>query len=290
MIDLELMKSICCLNDEDLEENLINFLFSNSYKGHIQHLKGSFIMAEGDLPICLIAHVDTVFTFPPRKDDFFYDQEKQILWSPYGSGFDDRAGITMIIQLILKGYHPSIIFTFDEEVSGEGAKDLISYYKTCPFKCNALIELDRMNEKDCVFYQCDNKNFVKYIESFGFKEAQGSFTDISFIAPRWKIAATNLSIGYLDEHTISERLNLSWYNQTFEKLIAILDNSKNMKFYKYIPKKIQNISHLGNRTTCFLCGAPLWKKKIKITENNGIQFYCCENCYDVYYNNNFDNF
>lgn len=289
MVDLQLMKSICNLNDDDLGENLLDFLIANNYDEYT-YSKGNYIMGQGDLPICLIAHIDTVFAYTPNKDSFLYDQEKQILWSPYGSGFDDRAGIAMIIQLILHGYKPSVIFTFDEEVGGEGAKTLITECKTCPIKnCKALIELDRANEKDCVFYQCENRDFVKYIEGFGFVEAQGTFTDISFLAPAWKIAAVNLSIGYIDEHTTSERLNLIWYNQTFKKLMSILDNSQDMKFYKYIPKKVQHIMQLGSRNKCFLCNAPLWKKKKKVKENN-VEFYCCEECYDEYYNDFLDIF
>lgn len=279
----ELLKTICSLKTETLEFTLIDFLTKKGYSTPINK-QGQYIIAEGTLPICLIAHLDTVFSTPPEEDNFLYDNEKNILWSPYGSGFDDRAGVTMIIKLILNGYYPSVIFTLGEETGGIGATQLINDFKKCPFlKCNALIELDRMGEKDCVFYNCNNINFKKYIESFGFEEALGTFTDISIIAPVWKIAAVNLSVGYLDEHSFAERLNLYWYYNIFQKIESILKNSSKMKFYKYIPNK-QKYNFIGEKNKCFFCEKPLMKHKYKkITESNNIQFNCCDDCYNIYY-------
>lgn len=282
-MNINLLKTICCSKTETLEHNLITILYQQGYK-KIHNIEGQYIIAEGELPVCLIAHLDTVFLAPPVDRDFLYDAEKKILWNTRGAGFDDRAGVTMIMQFILNNYRPSIIFTLGEEVGGIGAYSLISNFKKCPFKkCNALIELDRMGEKDCVFYSCDNKEFEKYIESFGFEKAEGTFTDISIIAPQWKIAAVNLSIGYLDEHTIAERLNIQWYYDIFQKVESILKNSSKMKFYKYIPKSYNN-NFIGSKYQCFLCEKPLKKHNYKkITEYKNCQFYCCNDCYKLYY-------
>lgn len=284
---MELIKTICCLKSENLEKFLVRFLQEKDYK-NIIYKEDKYIIAEGELPVCLITHLDTVFSYVPKMDGFLFDSEKQILWFPYGSGFDDRAGVAAIITVLNKGYKPSIIFTQDEELGGVGATSIVSRFKKCPFKkCNALIELDRMGEKDCVFYNCDNRDFVKYIESFGFKEAKGTFTDISIIAPQWKIAATNLSIGYLDEHTTSERLNIDWFNKSLERVFKILDASKNMKFYKYI-KKYDDFNFLffddnKNKNQCYFCGAPLKKHKYRKVKETSGTLKCCEDCYnDIY--------
>ena len=279
-MSLQLLKTICCLNENILEFNLLQFLKNNNYK--VLYQPGDFILAEGQLPVCLIAHMDTVFNLLPQEEDFLYDPEKQILWSPYGSGFDDRAGVAMIIKLINAGYRPSIIFTNGEEPGGIGASALIKKYKKCPFKCNYLIELDRMGEKDCVFYSCGNQKFIDYIESFGFEENLGSFSDISIIAPAWKIAAVNLSIGYIDEHSPSERINLKWYSEIFNKVKAILDKAPSSKFYKYIHN--DNEFFIGTKDKCFFCGKSL-VKYIRIKEANGMSFYCCPSCYKEFYDN-----
>ena len=35
MIDLKLLKTICCLKEDELEQNLVQFLYSNNYKNII---------------------------------------------------------------------------------------------------------------------------------------------------------------------------------------------------------------------------------------------------------------
>lgn len=274
---MNLIKTLCCLKTEKLEEFLYQFLIEEDYK-NVSYKKGNYIFAEGELPVCLIAHIDTVFALPPKKEDFLYDPEKNILWSPYGSGFDDRAGVALILNLISLGYRPSIIFTNEEEVGGVGALNLIHDYPKCPFKkCNALIEVDRMGEKDCVFYECNNKKFKEYIKTFGFEEAEGTFSDISFIAPEWGIAAVNLSAGYLDEHSYAERLNFAWHCDILIKLYKILDDIGNQEFFKFIYKK-------ATVKKCYFCGVPLRKKYYIITETNNLKLDCCSTCYQEIYN------
>lgn len=237
-----------------------------------------YIIAEGNLPICLIAHMDTVFHKTPEITDFLYDAEKHILWSPAGSGFDDRTGIYIIIEMIERGFRPSIIFTDLEEHGGIGAQELVARFPHCPFKkCNCLIELDRANKNDMVFYDCDNPDFIKYIGKFGFKEEFGSFTDISFIAQPWGLAAVNLSVGYLDQHTIAERLNTKWCDLTILKLDKILRAAARMKKYKYVPFVPP---YMENKNRCLICNKKLGKND-KYFSN--INYIICEECFNKYY-------
>ena len=287
---MKILKTICCLKSKELERFLFFHLKDCGYK-NIDYIEDQYIIAEGELPICLIAHLDTVFTYPPNESDFLYDPEKQILWTPHGTGFDDRAGVSAILEILNAGYRPSIIFTQGEEALGIGANTLVCKYKRSPFKkCNALIELDRMGEKDCVFYQCDNPEFTEYIERFGYEKSLGSFSDISVIAPAWKIAAVNLSIGYLDEHTVAERLNIEWYQNSISRLCKILDNSINMKFYKYIEGVDDSFifhyfNHIDDENVCFFCEEPLKKHKYKTVKENGLKIKCCNDCYEDFYAN-----
>lgn len=165
-----------------------------------------YIVAIGEIPIALVAHLDTVYKTP--VSNLYYDRQKCIMWSPEGLGADDRAGVFAIIKILHEGLRPTIIFTTDEEQGGRGATVLGT--QNCPTKLKYMIELDRRGESDCVFYDCYNPEFVKYIESFGFKEAYGSFSDISFLMPPWKVCGVNLSIGYEEEHSYIEQLNTTW--------------------------------------------------------------------------------
>ena len=99
-----------------------------------------------------------------------------------------------------------------------------------------IIELDRRGSIDCVFYECDNPDFEEYVEDFGFVTAWGTFSDISIICPAWGIAGVNLSIGYEDEHSYIERLNIGHMLATIKKVANMLETiNVHMEPFKYIP-------------------------------------------------------
>lgn len=191
-----------------------------------------YILAKGNIPITLVAHLDTVFKFPP--EEFFYDRKKNVIWSPDGLGADDRAGVFAIIQILKTGLRPHIILTTDEESGALGASAVIRDYPQAFTEMRYLIELDRRGTNDCVFYDCDNEKFSNYIESFGFTQNYGSFSDISVLCPAWGIAGVNLSIGYKDEHSYQERLYVSAMLATIDKVCKMLREAPKDSF-KYIP-------------------------------------------------------
>ena len=199
-----------------------------------------FIIAEGDIPVALTAHMDTVWEEDRiNQRELFYDKEKGMMWSPGGAGFDDKAGILAILKIIREGYKPHIILTTDEERGGIGAYVLTEKYPKSPFKdLRYVIELDRANDVDCVFYDCMNDKFTDYVESFGFIEALGSFSDIDIICSEWGIAGVNLSIGYRNEHTTSEMLKVNSMLSTIEKVKKMLKDAYNVEQFIYIPAPV----------------------------------------------------
>lgn len=195
-----------------------------------------YILAYGDIPIALVAHCDTVEKLPPQH--IYCDMQQKVMWSPELLGADDRAGVYAIIQIIESGLRPCVIFTTEEEMGALGAIELIANYPKCPFKdLKYIIELDRAGEVDCVFYSCDNIDFTTFIESYGFVTAQGTFTDISVIAPQWSIAAVNLSVGYYCEHFPIEHLKWEELEETIDIVKFMLERAGEAPKFKYIPKK-----------------------------------------------------
>lgn len=254
-----------------------------------------YIIAEGSLPICLCAHMDTVFSKPPAK--FYFDKEQGVLWSPDGLGADDRAGIYCIINLLEKGYKPSIILTDLEEKGGQGADALIKRYPDCPLKeCKALIQLDRRGEKDSVYYECDNADFEEKINSYGFETDWGTFTDISIFAPQWGIAAVNLSVGYADEHQYIETLNLYHCHKTINKVAKMLDECNEWLSYAYIPAVYKLSSNFIDTSgsdpwwvtdTCCCCGKRLNTDEGRViggvTGKPEDDFLVCDDCFKDYF-------
>lgn len=207
----------------------VTSILKSKYKEVIE--TEDYVVAKGSIPIALVAHLDTVFKSPPR--DIYYDRQKGVLISPEGLGADDRAGVYAILKIISSGLRPHIIFTTDEELGCVGAAALAQV--DCPFDyIKFVIELDRRGTNDCVFYDCDNEEFVKYISSFGFTEAWGTFSDICEICPAWEVAGVNLSVGYKNEHSYGETLWIEPLLDTIEKVKKILADT-DAKQFKYIP-------------------------------------------------------
>lgn len=230
------------MTQPELEKHLLIELKNKYNYKNITYKEGFYILAEGTIPICLVAHTDTVFKYQPIN--IFYDSSEGVMWSPEGLGADDRAGILAILTLLEKGHRPHIIFTNLEESGMIGADELIQDFPRSPIKINFIIQLDRRGKDDCVFYECDNIRFIKYIQTFGFSLNYGTCSDISIIAPEWGIAATNVSVGYEDEHSYVERLYIKDLMQTIFKVDEILTaNKKKSQKYKYIPKPYRSFNN-----------------------------------------------
>lgn len=176
-----------------------------------------YLYAEGTLPVLLVAHMDTVHKSPVSV---ICKSSDGVWMAPEGIGGDDRCGIYSVLQ-IARLYKCHVLFTEDEEIGCIGAKKFTE--SGIKPEVNFIIEFDRKGLDDCVFYQCDNPKFTKYIESFGFKTQYGSCSDISTIAPYIGKAAVNLSCGYYNPHTQHEFIVLDHMWETIRKVENILD-------------------------------------------------------------------
>lgn len=177
-----------------------------------------WMYAPGELPILLVAHIDTVHRVQPPS--LHFDPYRKVLWAPEGLGADDRAGVWAILEILGRGYRPHVLFTDEEERGGHGAA---SAGKQLDPAVRFIIEMDRKGDNDCVFYDCISKRAVKYVESFGFREAGGSFTDICWLMPSFGIAGVNLSIGYYAQHTHGEYMRIDEAARTIKRVCKMLD-------------------------------------------------------------------
>lgn len=193
-----------------------------------------YIIARGDIPVALAAHMDTVFKIPPEK--IYYDRKEGVLWSPDGLGADDRAGVFLIIKIlqnVKKNHKPTVIFTTDEESGCVGSSQLVEDFVESPYDLKYIIQLDRRGQYDCVFYDDANEKFEEYVQKFGFKTNWGTLSDISIICPAWGISGVNLSVGYEDEHQEIETLHIQYLYMTFTKVLCMIDDIDNAEYYKY---------------------------------------------------------
>lgn len=243
---------------------------SKYYSDEDNIVSDGFIFAKGNIPIALVAHLDTVFSFPPQT--FFYDEQQSVLWSPDGLGADDRAGVIMILKLLEEGLRPYVIFTKDEEIGGLGADDFMELIpkEFVQEHIQFFIELDRAGKNDCVFYESGNKHFHKYIESFGFCTEEGIFSDISLLCPHYEIEGVNLSVGSYNSHAYNEYLNFKEWTATYYKVKNILQEPSHPLFAYYERQYV----------SCPICGKKLDKEHIEnfMPWNS----YLCSRCYAKY--------
>lgn len=192
-----------------------------------------YILAIGDIPIMLVAHLDTVYYELPTKEEIIITE--YIISSPFGIGGDDRCGIYMINEIIERGYRPYVLFTTDEEIGCLGTKTFIkdrhdSYMNNLKY----IIELDRRGIDDAVFYDCPNQKFIDYITSnYHWRYNEGTYSDISHICPHFDIAGVNLSVGYFEQHKTKEYIDFNVTNRNIEIVIKMLEDAFNINLFPY---------------------------------------------------------
>lgn len=171
-----------------------------------------------------------------KPKELFYDSKKKVYWSPDGLGADDRAGVwaaLYIFQSLPENEKPIILLTDLEETGGYGAQDAADNFPDILKNGNLFIELDRQGSDDCVFYNGEPAKFQKFIESYGFTTAIGSFSDISFICPEMDTCGVNLSVGYYNEHTKQEYLKFDELIETIRKVKRIIKDNA-LRSHKWI--------------------------------------------------------
>lgn len=229
---------IFMLRQAELKKYLTRFLISQRYSPVVGD---GFLYAEGEIPVMLLAHMDTVHT--NALGVILKGGRGGKTWmSPNGIGGDDRAGVYMVTELV-KELKCHVLFLEDEETGGVGARKFTKA-GIIP-QLNHMIEFDRMGSNDAVFYQCENNSYEAFITSFGFTFTYGSFSDISTIAPYLGVAAVNLSSGYFNPHTRYETVNFDIVHYNMERAANLIRQSTTR--YPYIRKQYNYDSRYGTR-------------------------------------------
>ena len=220
---------VCKMTQADLKKYTKNTLLKMGYPKVT--VADGFVYAQGELPILLVAHLDTVHKELPKI--IHYDKIKQILSSPEGIGGDDRCGVYMIFEIV-KHYKCSVLFCEDEEIGAKGAEKFTRSKVSKGLEFNYIMEFDRKGSNDAVFYDCCNDEFENFITKKFFKTAYGSFSDISVIAPELGCAAVNLSCGYYNAHTKDEYVVWSEMQKSILAACDIISSTTDEDIFEYV--------------------------------------------------------
>ena len=225
--------TICCKTQTELKRYLYSVLTSNGYKPICQD---GFLYAKGELPYLVTAHMDTVHKTQCSRYSVHKYKGKHRIQSKDGIGGDDRCGIYMIVRMILDGYKPSVLFCEDEEIGSVGAEKFTKTEHIFDLGVRYIIELDRANADNAVFYECNNEEFTDFIlETTGYKEEIGSWSDICELSPASGIASVNLSCGYYNAHTTSEYVIFEEMQNTLKIVEKLLRTE--CKEFKFVQRK-----------------------------------------------------
>ena len=227
---------ICKMSQKELKKHLYRWLFDTAKYSEVVFGDG-FVYAKGDIPVLVTAHMDTVHKQNVKE---FYEYTtrggRHIVSSPQGIGGDDRCGVYMIKQIIKSGLKPYVLFCEDEEIGGVGSNKFIKTpYINDLKEMLFLIELDRANRDDVVYYEDGNDEFHKFVEkATGYKENYGSFSDISHLSPACDVSSVNISCGYYNAHTTDEYVVLEEMEYSIKRTIALIKHGvEDGKQYEY---------------------------------------------------------
>ena len=227
-----LLEKVIRLEQYALKDFLYSILVGFGYD--VVYADG-YLFAKGNVPVMMCAHMDTVHKDPVRD---IYMSDNGYVWSPQGIGGDDRCGIYTALMSIRDGIKPYILFTEDEEIGCVGAgyfSDDVhnGIINAKDIDINFIIEVDRKGANDSVYYDCDNPEFEKFIDAYGFKTAYGSCSDISYVAPALGVAAVNFSSGYYNAHTTDEYIVLDELYNIIERVNTIIKDAADGKTARY---------------------------------------------------------
>ena len=186
----------------------------------------------GDSKTMFTSHLDTVETHRVglTKKVFLDPGTNQLFANNQVLGADDGAGVALLCHMITEGVAGHYFFFAGEEIGGIGSSYLADNFSELfpTLELNRAIAFDRKGTIDVVVSQfcggCCSDSFALALckeLGTGYKPANGSFTDtanfIDFIPE-----CTNISVGYYNEHSKNEYLDLT-YLQSLAKKVCEID-------------------------------------------------------------------
>lgn len=143
-------------------------------------------------------------------------------------GADDGAGVWLMLEMIKAGVPGTYLFHRGEECGGLGSSAMADQFPDYLKGHDFAIAFDRKADCSVITHQaggrCCSDEFADQLcgllgGNFG-KDTGGSFTDTANYT-HLIAECTNLSVGYYDQHTANEFLDLEFLLELREKCIAL---------------------------------------------------------------------
>jgi hypothetical protein len=201
--------------------------------------------------ICV--HLDTVSPKPPKM----LKCSNSIVTAPEAAclGADDRAGVYIALQMLKRQTKTQFEYGFfmGEERGAIGSNEYGRFYP----EHTAYIGLDRAsrnNKQNMALYGYDNDKLSKL---FPYPESIGSVSDCSVLSSYTDAACVNLSVGYQNEHTAKESLNLLQMLETLNVMLNIdIPDKPYPSEYRQVSKYKWDYADIDSgKVLCDFCGS-----------------------------------
>lgn len=168
----------------------------------------------------ICSHYDTVRHTPLSG----YKIKKDIITSIEGAlGGDDRCGVAIALSLMQAGVLANYAFFDEEECGAGGSRDFLIETPWIAKESSCYIGLDRRGHADAAVYNYRSDKLLDVVGVYGFKEANGTMTDVSVIEEDLPKATVNLSVGFNHEHTSKETIHIDVVMNTLQAMKEIVD-------------------------------------------------------------------
>lgn len=250
-IDIKLLKDLCNISSPSKEEcAMITYILNYCYKIdnitlELDHYNNLFITKNTNNPSyypCVIAHMDQIITHKRTYrveilGDLIRGRHKNDK-SSCGLGLDDKVGICIALQLLNYFEDLKVIFTTEEEIGALGAQEASNniYFLG---DVQYFLQADRRGDGDFIVnsngIEIASKEFLKDVrplmDSYKYRPAYGTFTDVGELCYETKIAGCNISCGYYKNHSKHEYGILSHMTKCLNFMKDIIINLPKDKVY-----------------------------------------------------------
>lgn len=228
----DILFDVIIRNQDETSDYVMSFLDKLKVSFNKDEYGNIFYLDHKDKPF-LSAHMDTVRdSFDKRISSGIVDTGSNIIYTGTVIGGDDKCGVAIILRLLSEGKKINFIFSRDEETGLKGAhaigndRELSSKIKD---NCLYGLILDRKGNSDilCTQNNYGTKEFEVALEKcskdngFIYSSARGTLCDADVYNEF--ISCANLSVGYYNQHTDREFIDINEFKIAKLFVEAVID-------------------------------------------------------------------
>jgi hypothetical protein len=244
--------------EDELVESMIK---SNIFPNLEKDKWGNYYYKIGNSKTVFASHLDTACKDQVKVNHVVSNQQIVTTDGTSILGADDKAGITILLWMIENRIPGLYYFFIGEEVGCIGSGDLAKSNTLSGY--DRIISFDRRGTNSVITYQssyrcCSDKfadelaNQLNRTKNFFYKkDDSGVYTDSAEFVSQIP-ECTNISVGYMKEHTHSESQDLYHLYKLAESCLEVdwenLPTIRNPKEKDYLWQDYQNYQHCGYST------------------------------------------